>query len=121
MRAAIFLMLFLGGAASDEALRKRLGCDDGCRLLSVESVQLRGKNDLAVRTRRNGHCGTVSDWTLLDADLKLLLTVDEVVDRSCSGHEEHRRTPVVIENGSVRAGDRVWRWDGQQFVLLPAR
>src|SRR5262249_27980639 len=115
MRAA-FLTLLLAGW-DEGALRQKLGCDAGCSILSVESVRLRpGKTDTAVRTRRSGHCGTVADWTLLDGDLKLLLTIDEEVDRTCSGHEEHRKLRVVIDKDVIRAGSASWRWDGTHFV-----
>jgi hypothetical protein len=108
----LFAVLLLGGAVDETVLRKKLGCDEGCSILSVESVHVRaGRTDTAVRTRRTGHCGVVADWTLLDADWKPLLTIDEEVDRSCSGHEEHRRLHVVIDKDVVKAGDVCWRGD----------
>lgn len=96
-----------------------LGCDTqyGGQVRSFESVRVRpGHADLALRTRASGHCGSVTGWTLFDAALTPLLTVDEEVDRACGASpEEHRRLPVTVEPGRVRAGDRVWRWDGTRF------
>jgi hypothetical protein len=121
MRIALLALVFLGGAADDEllaAVKRKLGCDERCKILSVDRVQVRsGKSDLAVRTRRTGHCGTIADWTLLDAQMKLLLTVEEEVDRACGpAPEEHRRTPVSIAGEVVRAGEHSWKWNGEKFV-----
>jgi hypothetical protein len=114
MRGALMFLLLVG--ATDDELKKKLGCSENCQLLSVEKVKIGQQIDLAVRTKRSGHCGVVSDFTLLDPSLKLLLTVDEEVDRSCSGHEEHRKLRVVIDKDVVRAGDRAWKWNGEKFT-----
>ena len=114
MRSALLFLLLVG--ATDDELKKRLGCDQNCQLLSVEKVKIGEQTDLAVRTRRSGHCGTVSDFTLLDPSLKLLLTIDEEVDRSCSGHDEHRKIRVTIDKDTVRAGERAWKWNGEKFI-----
>jgi hypothetical protein len=121
MRTALLALTLLSAGAEDpllEAVKKKLGCDEKCQVLSIDRVQIRaGKTDLAVRTRRSGHCGTLADWTLLDDKLKLLLTVEEEVDRACGpAPEEHRRVRVVIEKDVVRAGEHSWKWNGERFV-----
>lgn len=99
---------------------KALGCDpqQGGAVLALEAVKTRpGQVDLAVRARRAGHCGVVVDWTLFDAALKPLLSIDEEVDRVCGGvPEEHRRARVTVGAGVVRAGSHEWRWDGAKFT-----
>jgi hypothetical protein len=98
-------------------LLSKLGCGERCQLVSLERVTARpGVEDIAVRTRRSGHCGTVGEWTLFDGAWRPLFSVEEEVDRVCSGVDQHTRARVSVESGVIHAGPRAWRWDGARFT-----